>query len=68
MQATSCFADLVDGALRFELGPGETLLIPSGWPHAVVTPADSLVVGGNFLHSFSLKCASFHTSPFARLS
>ena len=28
---------------------GETLLIPAGWIHAVYTPVDSLVFGGNFL-------------------
>ena len=26
----------------------------SGWIHAVYTPLDSLVFGGNFLHSFSI--------------
>lgn len=34
---------------RIELGPGDTMLIPSGWLHAVYTPEDSLVIGGNFL-------------------
>ncbi|KAF8440658.1 hypothetical protein BDZ91DRAFT_614645, partial [Kalaharituber pfeilii] len=34
---------------RVELGPGDTMLIPSGWLHAVYTPEDSLVIGGNFL-------------------
>ena len=34
--------------LRFEVRAGETLLLPSGWPHAVYTPADALVFGGNF--------------------
>ena len=40
---------------RAELKGGETLFIPSGWVHAVLTPADSLVFGGNFLHAFALK-------------
>ncbi|EGT35709.1 hypothetical protein CAEBREN_21031 [Caenorhabditis brenneri] len=37
------------------LEPGDTMLIPSGWIHAVYTPVDSLVFGGNFLHSMSIK-------------
>ena len=40
---------------RVELRTGQTLIIPSGWIHAVLTPDDSLVFGGNFLHSFALK-------------
>ena len=55
MQAVSSFAQGAHGCFKFELGPGETLLLPCGWPHAVVTPEDSLVVGGNFLHGFDLK-------------
>lgn len=34
---------------------GQTLLIPPGWVHAVYTPEDSLVFGGNFLHGFHTK-------------
>ncbi|CBY01870.1 similar to JmjC domain-containing histone demethylation protein 1 [Plenodomus lingam JN3] len=34
---------------RVDLHPGDTMLIPSGWIHAVWTPEDSLVIGGNFL-------------------
>jgi F-box/leucine-rich repeat protein 10/11 len=34
---------------RVDLFPGDTMLIPSGWIHAVWTPDDSLVIGGNFL-------------------
>lgn len=36
------------------LKPGNTFLIPSGWIHAVYTPEDSLVIGGNFLHTFNI--------------
>jgi F-box/leucine-rich repeat protein 10/11 len=42
-------------AQKVELRAGETLLIPSGWVHAVFTPQDSVVVGGNFLHAFAMK-------------
>ena len=34
---------------RVDLSQGDTMLIPSGWIHAVWTPEDSLVIGGNFL-------------------
>ena len=34
---------------RVDLLEGDTMLIPAGWIHAVWTPEDSLVIGGNFL-------------------
>ncbi|KAI9800125.1 MAG: Lysine-specific demethylase 7A [Piccolia ochrophora] len=34
---------------RVDLSAGDTMLIPSGWIHAVWTPEESLVIGGNFL-------------------
>lgn len=34
---------------RVDLTEGDTMLIPAGWIHAVWTPEDSLVIGGNFL-------------------
>jgi F-box/leucine-rich repeat protein 10/11 len=37
------------------LEAGSTFFIPSGWIHAVYTPEDSLVFGGNFLHSFAIE-------------
>mmetsp|Transcript_9987 Transcript_9987/g.18191 ORF Transcript_9987/g.18191 Transcript_9987/m.18191 type:complete len:549 (+) Transcript_9987:273-1919(+) len=37
------------------LRKGQTLFIPSGWMHAVFTPEDSLVFGGNFVHRHSLE-------------
>lgn len=39
---------------RIELKQGYTFMIPSGWIHAVYTPDDTLVFGGNFLHSFNI--------------
>lgn len=30
-------------------------IIPSGWIHAVYTPEDALVIGGNFLHGYNIK-------------
>lgn len=34
---------------------GHTFFIPTGWIHAVYTPSDSLVFGGNFLHQFGIE-------------
>nr|XP_039266845.1 lysine-specific demethylase 2B-like [Styela clava] len=48
------FGDLVDKCQRVHLHTGDSLMIPSGWIHAVYTPADSIVFGGNFLHSFNI--------------
>ncbi|KAK3100902.1 JmjC domain-containing histone demethylation protein 1, partial [Teratosphaeriaceae sp. CCFEE 6253] len=40
---------------RVDLNEGDTMLIPSGWIHAVWTPETSLVIGGNFLTRMSYK-------------
>lgn len=40
---------------RVDLSEGDTMLIPSGWIHAVWTPEDSLVIGGNFLNRLSYR-------------
>ena len=42
-------ADQTKECYRVDLSPGDTMLIPAGWIHAVWTPEDSLVIGGNFL-------------------
>ena len=34
---------------------GNTFMIPTGWIHAVYTPEDSLVFGGNFLHALNIE-------------
>lgn len=39
---------------RLEIRTGDTILLPAGWIHAVHTLEDSLVFGGNFLHSLSI--------------
>ncbi|TKA83684.1 hypothetical protein B0A55_00311 [Friedmanniomyces simplex] len=40
---------------RVDLREGDTMLIPSGWIHAVWTPETSLVIGGNFLTRMSYR-------------
>lgn len=60
-QSDTFFGDLVEKCGRIVLDAGNTFMIPSGWIHAVYTPVDSLVFGGNFLHSYAiehqLRCA-----------
>ncbi|XP_056135556.1 lysine (K)-specific demethylase 2Aa [Lampris incognitus] len=46
--------DRASDCQRIELTQGCTFIIPSGWIHAVYTPVDTLVFGGNFLHSFNI--------------
>ena len=47
-------------------------LLSPGWIHAVYTPKDSLVFGGNFLHSFNivqqLRVADVEDKTHVRLS
>ncbi|XP_035246899.1 lysine-specific demethylase 2B isoform X1 [Anguilla anguilla] len=53
-QSDVFLGDRADSCQRVELKPGYTFFIPSGWIHAVYTPEDTLVFGGNFLHSFNI--------------
>lgn len=46
--------DKVAQCFKFEIDAGNTILLPTGWIHAVYTPSDSLVFGGNFLQSFNI--------------
>lgn len=54
-QSDVFFGDMVEKCGRIALNAGMTLFIPTGWIHAVYTPLDSLVFGGNFLHSFGIE-------------
>nr|XP_061800550.1 lysine-specific demethylase 2B-like [Nerophis lumbriciformis] len=53
-QSDVFLGDRADGCQRVELRQGYTFFIPSGWIHAVYTPEDTLVFGGNILHSFNI--------------
>ncbi|PWY92928.1 JmjC domain-containing histone demethylation protein 1 [Aspergillus heteromorphus CBS 117.55] len=48
-QDSTFLGDQTKECYRVDLGEGDTMLIPSGWIHAVWTPENSLVIGGNFL-------------------
>jgi F-box/leucine-rich repeat protein 10/11 len=73
MQTSVWLGDMVDEVIKVELTTGNTMIIPTGWIHAVVshfdlcyfsgcyltpifqaTPQDTLVFGGNFLHSYNI--------------
>jgi len=51
----SYFGNSVTSVHQLVLCPGQTVFIPAGWIHAVYTPVDSLVFGGNFMHNFNIK-------------
>ena len=54
-QDNTFFGDFVPNQCFYvDLCAGQTMMIPSAWIHSVYTPEDSLVFGGNFLHSFSI--------------
>jgi F-box/leucine-rich repeat protein 10/11 len=44
----------LEKGIKVELTKGDLLIIPSGWIHAVWTPVDSIVIGGNFLTCFNI--------------
>ena len=50
-----------DEVFHVEFGAGETLLLPSGWIHCVITTEDALVFGGNLLHDY---CAESQINVF----
>ncbi|WFD29077.1 [histone H3]-dimethyl-L-lysine(36) demethylase [Malassezia sp. CBS 17886] len=56
-QEAEWLGDALHGVARVEIRAGETMFIPAGWIHAVHTPCDTLVVGGNFLTD---HCAGMH--------
>jgi len=54
-QSDTFFGDIVEKCGRVVLRSGNTFMIPAGWIHAVYTPEDSLVIGGNFLHPYGIE-------------
>ncbi|OCH95214.1 Clavaminate synthase-like protein, partial [Obba rivulosa] len=54
LQNHSWLGDMVDEVFKVELTAGNTMFIPTGWIHAVYTPVDTVVFGGNFLHSYNI--------------
>ncbi|KAJ1642428.1 JmjC domain-containing histone demethylation protein 1 [Coemansia asiatica] len=54
-QAVSLFAEHVKQCFEVRVKAGNTLFIPAGWVHAVFTPVDTIVIGGNFMVMQSLN-------------
>jgi len=55
LQNQTFLGDVTGDCSRVDLSEGDTMMIPSGWIHAVWTPENSLVVGGNFLTRMSYE-------------
>lgn len=57
-QAESFLPDVIqnpnENVIRISLKASQTLVIPTAWIHAVYTPKDSVVLGGNFLHGLDI--------------
>ena len=43
----------IDQCRILKFTTGMTAMLPTGWIHAVYTPKDTLVIGGNFLHGLN---------------
>lgn len=54
-QEGTFFGDMCSDCTMVTLVAGNTFMIPTGWIHAVYTPEDSLVFGGNFVHGFNVE-------------
>ena len=68
MQQNTWLGDMCDEVRRVVLIEGDTMIIPAGYIHAVVsgvsangrvltkeyTPMNSIVFGGNFVHSYDI--------------
>ncbi|RKP24943.1 hypothetical protein SYNPS1DRAFT_4872, partial [Syncephalis pseudoplumigaleata] len=53
-QASTFLAEIARPCYKVDLVAGDTMIIPTGWIHAVYTPADAIVIGGNFLHGLHM--------------
>ncbi|KAI8066750.1 hypothetical protein BC940DRAFT_239928 [Gongronella butleri] len=53
-QSATFLGDEVKTCYAVHLQAGNTMIIPTGWIHAVYTPEDALVIGGNFLHGLNI--------------
>ncbi|KAI1888397.1 hypothetical protein AGOR_G00184720 [Albula goreensis] len=53
-QSEVFFGEKVDKCYKCVVRQGHTLLIPTGWIHAVLTSQDCMAFGGNFLHNLNI--------------
>ncbi|BEI84833.1 hypothetical protein CcaverHIS002_0502340 [Cutaneotrichosporon cavernicola] len=54
LQQSTWLPDMCDEVRKVTLVAGDTMIIPAGYIHAVFTPVDSIVFGGNFVHSYDI--------------
>lgn len=54
-QKARFFLDEVDQFDYVKVKAGDTLFLPAGWIHAVETKQPTIVIGGNFLHTFGVE-------------
>lgn len=53
-QSEVFFGEKVDKCYKCVVKQGTTILLPTGWIHAVLTSQDSMAFGGNFLHNLNI--------------
>uniref|UniRef100_H3D1F0 Lysine (K)-specific demethylase 7Aa n=1 Tax=Tetraodon nigroviridis TaxID=99883 RepID=H3D1F0_TETNG len=53
-QSEVFFGDKVEKCYKCVVPQGATLLVPTGWIHAVLTSQDCMAFGGNFLHNLNI--------------
>ncbi|XP_066525076.1 lysine-specific demethylase 7A isoform X1 [Hoplias malabaricus] len=53
-QSEVFFGEKVDKCYKCVVKQGTTVLLPTGWIHAVLTSQDSMAFGGNFLHNLNI--------------
>ncbi|XP_041934408.1 lysine-specific demethylase 7A isoform X2 [Alosa sapidissima] len=53
-QSEVFFGEKVEKCYKCVVRQGTTILIPTGWIHAVLTSQDSMAFGGNFLHNLNI--------------
>ena len=54
-QSETFLRDMVNKCYILRLKAGQTVFIPTGWIHAIYTPANSVVFKGNFFHSLYIQ-------------
>lgn len=57
LQSSTFFPDTLEPGTckKVKLVAGNTMIIPTGWIHAVFTPVDTIVIGGNFIHGLNIS-------------
>jgi hypothetical protein len=73
------FGDLVDHCFKVQIQTGQTLIIPSGWIHAMYTRSDSIFFNSSMMHDLNIgtqiaiqdmerRCGVRNTLPVKKLA